>query len=107
LPGLAHFCEHLLFMGTEKYPKDNDFKDYLSKHGGLSNASTGCCHTNYFFEIGPEFLEGALDRFSQFYVSPLFDPSCVDREINAVNAGDFFFLSAIIFPRIITYKKFS
>ncbi|KAJ9061428.1 metalloprotease [Entomophthora muscae] len=22
LPGLAHFCEHLLFMGNEKYPKE-------------------------------------------------------------------------------------
>ncbi|KAJ2820827.1 metalloprotease, partial [Coemansia sp. 'formosensis'] len=23
--GLAHFCEHLLFMGTTKYPKENDY----------------------------------------------------------------------------------
>lgn len=24
-PGLAHFCEHLLFLGTEKYPTENAF----------------------------------------------------------------------------------
>ena len=27
VPGLAHFCEHLLFMGTEKYPSENDFAE--------------------------------------------------------------------------------
>lgn len=26
LPGLAHFCEHMLFLGTEKYPTENDFQ---------------------------------------------------------------------------------
>ena len=25
VPGLAHFLEHLLFMGTEKYPKENEY----------------------------------------------------------------------------------
>lgn len=25
IPGLAHFLEHLLFMGTEKYPKENEY----------------------------------------------------------------------------------
>lgn len=24
-PGLAHFLEHLLFMGTEKYPDENEY----------------------------------------------------------------------------------
>ncbi|RIA87179.1 Metalloenzyme, LuxS/M16 peptidase-like protein [Glomus cerebriforme] len=86
LQGLAHYCEHLLFLGTEKYPKENEYKDYLSKHSGRSNAFTSADCTNYYFEVGPEFLEGALDRFSQFFVAPLFDPSCVDREIHAVDS---------------------
>ncbi|KAG1223664.1 hypothetical protein G6F68_020282 [Rhizopus microsporus] len=34
LQGLAHFCEHLLFMGTKKYPKENDYYSYLSEHSG-------------------------------------------------------------------------
>ncbi|KAK6035998.1 peptidase, M16 family, partial [Cooperia oncophora] len=25
LQGLAHFCEHMLFLGTDKYPKENEF----------------------------------------------------------------------------------
>lgn len=31
--GLAHFHEHMLFLGTEKYPNQNDFSSYLSKNG--------------------------------------------------------------------------
>ena len=26
LPGLAHFCEHMLFLGTKKYPVENDYQ---------------------------------------------------------------------------------
>lgn len=33
-PGLAHFLEHMLFMGTEKYPDENEYNTYLSSHGG-------------------------------------------------------------------------
>jgi insulysin len=80
-------------MGSEKYPKENEYSDYLSKHSGYSNAYTAADSTNYYFEVGPEFLEGALDRFAQFFIAPLFDPSCTDREIRAVDSGTlkFFF----------------
>jgi insulysin len=86
LPGLAHFCEHLLFMGTKKYPSENEYSSYLSNHGGHSNAYTAAEDTNYYFEVNHQYLEGAMDRFSQFFTSPLFDPSCKDREIRAVDS---------------------
>ena len=44
--GLAHFLEHLLFLGTEKYPDVEDYKMYLSNNGGYSNAYTAEDHTN-------------------------------------------------------------
>lgn len=28
--GLAHFCEHMLFLGTEKYPEENEYSKYLN-----------------------------------------------------------------------------
>ncbi|GEQ71646.1 hypothetical protein JCM33374_g5332 [Metschnikowia sp. JCM 33374] len=86
IPGLAHFCEHLLFMGTKKYPEENEYASYLSKHSGHSNAYTAAEHTNYYFEVGSDHLEGALDRFAQFFISPLFSKSCKDREIRAVDS---------------------
>jgi insulysin len=86
LPGLAHFCEHMLFLGTDKYPDETEYSKYLSQHGGGSNAYTAADHTNYYFDVTPKNLEEALDRFSQFFLSPLFTESATDREVNAVNS---------------------
>ena len=38
--GLAHLLEHMLFMGSEKYPTENAYDDHLSRNGGFSNAFT-------------------------------------------------------------------
>ncbi len=84
--GLAHFLEHMLFLGTDKYPDAGDYGSYLSAHGGYSNAFTGLEDTNYFFSIHKDYLEGALDRFSQFFISPRFNAEFAEREINAVNS---------------------
>jgi len=35
--------------------------------------------------VAREHLEGALDRCAQFVLCPLFDESCKDREVNAVD----------------------
>ncbi|CAG8512456.1 9385_t:CDS:2, partial [Funneliformis caledonium] len=86
LQGLAHFCEHLLFMGTEKYPRENTYSEDLSTHGGHSNAFTGPDHTNYYFEVRSEFLDVTLDQFAQFFIAPLFNPSCTERELLAVDS---------------------
>ena len=85
-PGLAHFLEHMLFLGTEAYPTAGDYQKFISKHGGTHNAYTSPEHTNYFFEIDNDYLEPALDRFSPFFISPLFDQDYVDREKNAVHS---------------------
>ncbi|XP_024120451.1 insulin-degrading enzyme [Oryzias melastigma] len=86
VPGLAHFCEHMLFLGTEKYPKENEYSQFLNQHGGSDNAFTSSDHTNYFFDVSHEHLHGALDRFAPFFLCPLFDVSCKDRELNAVDS---------------------
>ncbi|KHJ44315.1 peptidase, M16 family [Trichuris suis] len=67
LPGLAHFCEHMLFMGTEKYPTENEYQNFLTTHGGNSNAFTSTDHTNYHFEVASPHLMGALDRIGMSY----------------------------------------
>ena len=84
--GLAHFCEHLVFMGTEKYPLESEIEEYLSKNGGDSNAYTGLDHTVYYFNVDNDAFEGAVDRFAQFFISPKFNEDTVDREINAINS---------------------
>ncbi|GAB6025052.1 hypothetical protein CHUAL_010157 [Chamberlinius hualienensis] len=86
IPGLAHLCEHMLFLGTEKYPSVNEYKKFLSEHGGKSNAYTASENTNFFFDVTPDHLRGALDRFAQFFLCPLFSECSTDLEINAVHS---------------------
>ncbi|XP_053623263.1 insulin-degrading enzyme [Plodia interpunctella] len=86
LPGLAHFCEHMLFMGTKKYPEENEYNKFLSEHGGTSNASTSSDHTMYYFDVLPAHMEGALDIFAQFFIAPLFTESATGRELSAVDS---------------------
>jgi secreted Zn-dependent insulinase-like peptidase len=84
--GLAHFLEHMLFLGTEKYPVVGDYKKFITTNGGRVNAYTTFDHTNYFFDVGKEHLEPALDRFAQFFIAPLFPEAYVDREKHAVHS---------------------
>ncbi|TDJ69611.1 MAG: insulinase family protein [Proteobacteria bacterium] len=84
--GLAHFLEHMLFLGTKKYPTPGEYQDFVSTRGGNHNAYTAFEHTNYFFDIDKDYLEPALDRFAQFFIAPLFTPEYVDREKNAVHS---------------------
>ncbi|XP_003737238.1 insulin-degrading enzyme [Galendromus occidentalis] len=85
IPGLAHFCEHMLFLGTKKYPAENHYHAFLSNHGGALNAYTALDHTCYYFDVTPENFREASDIFAQFFLEPLFTQSCTDRELLAVD----------------------
>mgnify|MGYP001072999397 CR=1 FL=1 len=73
--GLVHFLEHMLFLGTKKYPEPGEYQSFISEHGGSHNAGTGLEDTNYFFDIDAAYLEPALDRFAQFLVRLSLMPS--------------------------------
>ena len=84
--GLAHFFEHMLFIGTAKYPKVDEYQHFLVAHGGRSNAYTASDHTNYFFDVDPEYFQEGLDRFAHFFIDPLLDSDYVERERKAVHS---------------------
>ncbi len=83
--GLAHFLEHMLFMGTDRYPDVEDYRQFIQSHGGRSNAGTGGEGTTYYFKVEQAHLDGAFDRFARFFVAPVLDPAFVERERNAVH----------------------
>jgi insulysin len=89
IPGLAHFCEHMLFLGTELYPEEDSFSKFLSSNGGTNNAFTDSERTVYYFEldgsINTRILE-ALVRFGSFFSGPLFTESATGRELNAIDS---------------------
>lgn len=84
--GLAHFLEHMLFLGTVKFPEVDAYQSFISANGGSHNAFTAYDNTTYFFDIKADSLEPALDRFSQFFIAPLFTPEYVERERKAVHS---------------------
>ncbi|CAH8581352.1 unnamed protein product [Schistosoma intercalatum] len=84
--GLSHFLEHMVFMGSLKYPTENDFDAYLSQRGGTNNAWTGNEYTLFHFDVKRKHFASCLDKFANFFISPLLSKDSTDREINAVNS---------------------
>ena len=87
--GLAHFLEHMLFLGTGKYPDPDEYVNYITANGGRRNAITSYDATNYHFSVNADAFDGALDRFAQFFIAPLFAAEYVERERNAVHSEYF------------------
>lgn len=88
LQGIAHFTEHAVFLGSHKYPVENAFKDLLSKNGGSSNGGTGMEYTSYQFQVNQAEFSPALERWSRFFIDPLFTTEAISREVLAVDAED-------------------
>jgi insulysin len=84
-PGMAHFLEHMLFMGTAAYPSEFEYMQFISDHGGKVNAFTACDRTVYMFSVNNDAYEAALDRFSHFFIDPLLSTHCINRELHAVD----------------------
>lgn len=86
LNGMAHFLEHMLFMGTKSHPKEHYFNEFILKHGGSTNAFTAHDNTCYYYSIQQYALLESLEIFSHFFIDPLLDKSSVEREMSAVNS---------------------
>ena len=86
LDGLAHFTEHMVFMGTEKFPTENEWSSYLSERGGEDNGETHLETTTCYFDVQPEHLKSCLERFASFYACPLFNFDSAAREVQAIES---------------------
>lgn len=56
LSGLAHYLEHLMFLGTETR-EDGEFSRIVSRNGGRENAFTSWDFTAYFQSVAADRLE--------------------------------------------------
>ncbi|WP_223526541.1 pyrroloquinoline quinone biosynthesis protein PqqF [Pseudomonas sp. BF-B-26] len=85
-PGLAHFLEHLLFLGTERFPAGQGLMAYVQGHGGQVNAKTSERTTDYFFELPPQSFAGGLERLSDMLAHPRMNPDDQRREREVLHA---------------------
>ena len=84
--GLAHFCEHMVFMGSERYPDVNIYSEHIAENGGYCNAYTEFEWTNYYQEVSYLGLEKALDMIACNMDKPLLTRDTMDKELNAVES---------------------
>lgn len=85
-PGLAHFLEHLLFLGSERYPLEQSLMPFVQGCGGQLNASTRERHTDFFFQLPADLLEQGLLRLIDMLAHPLLDPAAQLREREVLQA---------------------
>ena len=84
-PGIAHFVEHMLFMGSEKYPTVDQFAQFVRDNGGSYNAFTASTQTSYMFSVNNRAFDEAVDRLVDFFRAPLFKAEGIADERKAVD----------------------
>lgn len=84
--GLAHFLEHMIFMGSEKFPAENAFDAHIKKCGGFDNAHTEFEETCFYFEVSEEHLDSSMDYFSALLKAPLMKKEAMTRERDSVES---------------------
>jgi secreted Zn-dependent insulinase-like peptidase len=84
--GLAHFLEHLFFLGSAQYPEPGSLQQMLSHTSGSINAWTGTEHSSFYFDVQPDHFGEALARFADMFSQPLLSDSAILQEREAIDA---------------------
>ena len=82
--GMAHFLEHLVFKGGEKYPHYRDVNETAERLGGVLNAYTSQDIVAFHITVRAESAAPAIDLLSDFVGRPKIDPEELDRERGVV-----------------------
>lgn len=82
--GAAHFFEHMLFEGTEKFPDSKSLAWVLERIGGKSSAWTDRDYVEYSVKVPKDYFEVGLEYLSQILFHPIFTDKTVKKEKNIV-----------------------
>jgi zinc protease len=83
LSGFAHFFEHMMFRGTEKYPQEK-YNNVLKSLGADSNAFTTDDWTCYHMTIPASALAKAVEIESDRFQNLKYDEPSFQKEARAV-----------------------
>lgn len=81
--GVAHVFEHMLFKGTEKYPR-GEIGALIEGAGGVVNAWTSYDETVYHVTLSSRYWETALDVLVDAILNSRFDSEELNKEIEVV-----------------------
>jgi predicted Zn-dependent peptidase len=82
--GMAHFLEHLVFKGGEKYPTYKDVNETAERLGGTLNAYTSQDAVAFHLTVRAESAAEAIDLLTDFVGRPRIDEEELDRERGVV-----------------------
>ena len=82
--GMAHFLEHLVFKGGEKYPHYRDVNDTAERLGGTLNAFTSHDMVAFHITVRAEAAMEAIDLLTDFAGRPHLDAEELDKERGVV-----------------------
>lgn len=82
--GMAHVLEHMLFKGTERFPKTGDIAKQVEAAGGEINAYTTFDHTVYYINAPREFVFKGTELLFDVVCSSLLDQQELSRELEVV-----------------------
>ena len=80
IAGLAHFIEHMVFKGTEKYPSALDLSTVVDSVGAEFNAFTGKENTAFYVKSAAKHLMLSLDVLRQMIFRPLLEEKEINKE---------------------------
>ncbi len=78
--GIAHFFEHMVFKGTEKFPEAQDLASAVDSVGADFNAFTSKEYTGYYVKSASKNIRLALDVVSDMLLTPKLRQDDIDRE---------------------------
>lgn len=84
--GLAHYLEHMVFMGSKQYPTPGSLTSFLIRNGGYNNASTAAHRTEYHLQVNNNAFDEAVARLADTLSAPLLSVDYAKKEINAVDS---------------------
>jgi predicted Zn-dependent peptidase len=82
--GMAHFLEHLVFKGGEKFPHYRDVNETAEKLGGSLNAYTSHDLVAFHITVRAEAAVEAADLLTDFVGRPHIDADELDKERGVV-----------------------
>ncbi|KAK2393950.1 Insulinase (Peptidase family M16) family protein [Trifolium repens] len=82
--GLPHLIEHVYSPKSDE--ENNGFRDFISEHGGFTNACTTAEYTTHHFDIREKYLKAALERFANCFIKPVIEEAALEAEVEAIDS---------------------
>lgn len=82
--GISHFIEHMLFVGTKRFPTRQNCNDFLQDYGGTRNGGTSSSYTAYYGRILSENASILIDVLSDMFFNSTIESEKINTESDII-----------------------